>query len=230
MGHHDMSLVPIGSRFSHWTVIDRWGGGWHGGKQQCLCRCDCGTELVICAAFLRRGATNQCIRCGLRFARMHRKPSHGNAPRSGETSEYTSWRAMKQRTTNPNHSQAKWYFDRGITICHEWRGKEGFAKFLAHIGPKPDKRYTVERIDNNGNYEPGNVRWATMKEQAQNTSKKKRTIRAFGEKLTTKEWSERYGVDIQTIGMRLRHKWPAELAVSREKCRGKPGIPGRKSK
>lgn len=77
---------------------------------------------------------------------------------------------MQQRCHNPNHKFFRFYGGRGIAVHPEWRITGGFERFLAHIGPRPEPKhlYSVERIDNEGNYESGNVRWATAKEQAAN--------------------------------------------------------------
>lgn len=90
-------------------------------------------------------------------------------------SEYRIWAMMQQRTSNPKHRFFKYYGGRGIRVCVEWADwKTGFDKFLAHIGPRPSPGHSVDRIDVDGNYEPGNVRWATASEQANNTQAKKR--------------------------------------------------------
>lgn len=87
--------------------------------------------------------------------------------------EYRIWLMMHVRTTDPSHPAYHRYGGRGIKVCDEWNRyvvgiDEGFKAFLEHIGPRPSKQYSVDRIDNNRGYEPGNVRWATAQEQAQN--------------------------------------------------------------
>jgi len=90
---------------------------------------------------------------------------HGHNPRNGKPSlTYNSWRAMKDRCQNPNYEYYEYYGGRGVEVCERW---QDFANFLADMGERPEG-LTLDRIDNDGNYEPGNCRWATWKEQNQN--------------------------------------------------------------
>ncbi len=97
-------------------------------------------------------------------ARAKRAPHHGHTWKSGYTPTYGSWQAMIQRCTNPNHDGWERYGGRGITVCGRWRD---FRNFLADMGKRP-KGATIDRIDNDGNYEPGNCRWTTPKVQSAN--------------------------------------------------------------
>jgi hypothetical protein len=87
-------------------------------------------------------------------------------PGYGRTPEYKAWQDMKDRCHNPRSHAYRHYGGRSINVCPEWR--KSFLAFYAHVGPRPGKGYSVERIDNDGNYEPGNVKWATTKEQSRN--------------------------------------------------------------
>ncbi len=106
---------------------------------------------------------------------------------------------MKTRCTNENQESAHNYVLRGITICERWMNS--FQNFFSDMGPRLP-HYTIERIDNNGNYEPGNCRWATQKEQA-NNSRKNRIIEHGGLRLTVAQWSDRLGIDGQLIYGRI---------------------------
>lgn len=147
-------------------------------KQVCRCRCDCGEETKCLVESLRTGARRSCgcLRreiCAKLGAGNKHPPIHGESMRDHFTPEYVSWRAMNQRCTNPKGARWKHYGGRGIQVCEEWQGS--YTAFLAYVGRKPSPQHSLDRYpDPDGNYEPGNVRWATPKEQQQNTRKIKR--------------------------------------------------------
>lgn len=92
--------------------------------------------------------------------------THGHASRAGRSPTWMAWRSMIQRCCYPSQQSYPRYGGRGITICEQWR--YDFAAFLADVGEKPGPEYSLGRIDNDGNYEPGNVRWETVGQQAKN--------------------------------------------------------------
>jgi hypothetical protein len=124
----------------------------------------------------------------------------------------------KYRCFDPKNSGYIGYGGRGITVCEEWMGKDGFERFLEHIGPKPSPDLSLDRIDNDGNYEPGNVRWATDIEQANNKRKYNShrdslRITSNGETLTVNEWARKTGLDPTTIRWRMRQGMSGDALV-----------------
>ena len=128
-------------------------------------RCDCGRICYVGASDVLRGHTKSCG-CFRRETTANSKSVHGNAKRRQHTSEYRTWRGIINRTNNPRVPEFSDYGGRGITVCERWHNS--FSDFLTDMGPKPGPEFSIERLDNNGNYEPGNCKWATPKEQSQN--------------------------------------------------------------
>jgi hypothetical protein len=132
-------------------------------------RCDCGSETVAIIAHVRNGHKKSC---GCYSSEIHaavartRFLSHGAARRGALTPEYKVWEKMIGRCENPSTSNYHNYGGRGISICAEWR--RSFGAFFSHIGQRPSAAHSIDRINNDGNYEPGNVRWATRLQQANN--------------------------------------------------------------
>lgn len=153
----------VGQRFGRLTVVSR--DGLKSGKPAWECVCDCGTVKSYRASDLRLG---QVLSCGcLRNERVREAIEiHGHDRRSGASSEYGIWTAMKARCNNPNNPDYQHYGGRGISVCASWQ--QDFRAFLSDMGRRPTGK-TLDRIDVNGNYEPGNCRWATWPEQRRNT-------------------------------------------------------------
>jgi hypothetical protein len=130
--------------------------------------------------------------------------THGHARRGRSTPEFHSWCLMINRCRNASAPKYRYYGGRGIRVCEEWQGDDGFAAFLAHIGPRPGHGYSVDRFpDQNGDYRPGNVRWATMREQCRNR-RNNRFVEIEGRRMTLAEAEEVTGVKQQTIGKWVR--------------------------
>lgn len=145
-------------RFGRLTVIE------YAGNRKWLCKCDCGNKKVIEGSSLRAGITHSCG-CFNGDRTTERNLKHGFC----HTSIYTTYKGMKQRCYNKNTKAFKNYGGRGIKVCDEW--KDDFQAFYDYVSKLPyfnEKGYTLDRIDNDGDYEPGNVRWASRTEQSKN--------------------------------------------------------------
>jgi hypothetical protein len=167
------------------------------------CVCDCGKQAIVRGNALQRKNTRSC---GCLFSTLNGK---------SKRSEYTIWRLMKYRCLDKGCDQYHNYGGRGITICKQWI--DSYECFLSDMGPRPSRQYTLDRIDNNGKYEPGNCRWATRKEQANNTSTNK-WITFNGKTATVTQWADSIGLKASILHKRLSNKWPIDVAILTPKC------------
>ena len=164
-----------------------------------LCQCSCGNERVVRGGHLKRGEAKSCgcLRRDVYFGRAK------NPERSGGKSspELNSFKGAKQRCVDSHCSQYPNYGGRGIEFRFE-----SFDQFLAEVGRKPTSRHSIERKDNNGHYEPGNVQWATPKEQSRNT-RLNHLLTVNGETKTVVEWAESTGIAHWLIRSRSKAVW-----------------------
>lgn len=139
---------------------------------QYLCECDCGQQIVVLVSNLKSGHTKSCG-CLQKQLVAERSVTHGMST----TSLYGVWNTMRQRCTNPNNRKYANYGGRGITVCDDWLNS--FDSFYAHVSKLPhfdEEGYSLDRINNNGHYEPNNVRWATDKEQQNNKRNNRKAV------------------------------------------------------
>jgi hypothetical protein len=171
------------------------------------CLCDCGNRTVVWASNLIRGKTKSCG-CFMRetTATIGRSTkTHGQAAQ--ETRTYTACRAAKARCENPKHRAYKDYGGRGVRFLFT-----SFEQFYAELGDPPPGM-SLDRIDNNGHYEPGNVRWAAPREQ-QNNKRNNHQLTALGRTQTIADWARETGFSKITIRGRIKRGWPPERALT----------------
>lgn len=193
-----------GQRFGSLVVKER--APDRGGRVAWFCVCDCGrTQIKRTQVFTRtKWPALSCGRC------------IGSAE---FRAEYNAWFGMRDRCHNPKNISFLSYGGRGVVVCERWR--DDFHAFLQDIGRRPRKTDSVDRINNDGHYEPGNVRWATRREQSNN----RRTNRFFtvnGRTQTLAEWARERGSNYCTVQYRIRAGWPVVEALSLNGCETKP--------
>ncbi len=210
----------VGQRFGKLVGLERTGSSKHGFSLW-LCRCDCGNEKIILANSLKTGNTVSCG-CYKINKRKGFKPNlrHGNRSRKATTKTYKIWCAIKKRCLDKNHDNYKYYGGRGIKVCDRWLNS--FESFIEDMGPCP-VGMTIERIDNNGNYEPDNCKWATRKEQARNRTDN-RWIEYNGKKMILADWAKEIGITSSCLSMRINgYGWSLGRALTeklKEKSNG----------
>jgi hypothetical protein len=152
-------------------------------------KCDCGNVVVMDAAQVNSGQTKSCG-C---FRREHSRDAHTTHGKA-RTPAHNSWIAMRRRCLDSNNPNYPHYGGRGITICGRW---SKFENFLADMGERPAGK-TLDRIDNTGNYEPSNCRWATTAEQLRNQQKTLK-LEWLGETLCLSEWARRHHLNASAV-------------------------------
>lgn len=220
-----MQAIPVtpGERFGRLTVIkeaprlaptpSQRASHHLAGDRTVECRCDCGTVATVRLAKLRHGRTRSC---GCLFretaASIGRRPSrqkHGLCKHP----LYGTWATMMKRCYNPKQPKWRNYGARGIKVCARWHDIRHFLDDISRdLGPRP-RSCSIDRINNDGDYEPGNVRWATAAQQGRNR-RGNRYLTAFGRTMPIVDWARELGVHPTTLQRRLRAGWSAERAVS----------------
>lgn len=194
-------VLPSDRRFKNLTgqVFGKFTVLSFAGNRRWLCRCECGREVKVAGYHLTGEKSKACTKCA--------KVTHGKS----KTVEHKTWLAMRERCNNPKCRYFKHYGGRGIKVCERW---DSFELFLQDVGPRPSPKHSLDRYpDNDGNYEPGNVRWATESEQKRN--QRSRTQYVFnGRSQLLSEWAEELGIPRATLSNRLYEGWTIERAFT----------------
>jgi len=181
-----------------------------------FCRCICGTERVFGQPAMRK--TDASCGCRRNAMTSARNLKHGHTYRNAITTEYLIWQSIKARCFNTRNKSYKNYGARGITMCKQWLD---FEVFLSDMGRRP-VGLEIDRIDNNGGYDPGNCRWVTAKEQTRNRRTTKK-IDFRGDVLPLAEWCEKLELNYKTVFKRLSLGWTPEKALTAPKMKNQCG-------
>lgn len=192
-----------GSVFGKWLVLEQTGKNKYG-MAIWLCRCGCGKEKPVLQGSLVSGTS---ISCGC--SPNKRKTIHGYLKNGSYPKEYSSWRNMLNRCYNVKHISYPNYGGKGVVVCDRWI--HSFYNFIQDMGFMPSKEYSIDRINNDGNYEPLNCRWATVEEQHLNT-KIAKPITYNGETKTRRGWDIVLGGRV--VQSRIKAGWDEQKAVS----------------
>lgn len=198
--------APIGARFGQVVVIGEGSPKPAKGRvcRRWSLRCDCGDVFEAVIGMVNAGRVTACHACAIA-----RRCKHGGARLGRQHPEYFIWSGLRNRCNSPNTTSYPSYGGRGIRVCARW---DSFENFVADMGPRPTPRHTIDRIDNDGNYEPANCRWVTPKDQGRN----KRNNRKFtfrGKTLCLTEWAEELGVPVATLRARIRAGYGVDIAL-----------------
>lgn len=191
-----------GNKFGMVTVLwktEKYSGThrlWH-------CQCECGGTVLATLSDLRSGRRRSCG-CLKKTARVTNGANRGGK----RIPEYGVWASMKERCSNPKQKQFDRYGGRGIRVCDDWQNFDGF---ISDMGHRPTPEHTIDRIDNDGNYEPGNCRWALMSDQANNKSTNI-FVAIDGVKLSLTQWSRKAGIHHMTVRYRATRYFEGDLA------------------
>lgn len=199
--------------FGRLTVLGYAGKRGHYAHTAWFCLCECGVIIIVTAAHLKRGHSRSCG-CKKLEELLQRVVKHGQARVKNRTKAYNTWAKVVRRCTVPSALDYSRYGGRGIKVAPEWQGENGFTNFYSCVGDPPTPQHSIERVDNSGDYEPGNVCWATDAEQRRN----KRTnhfITFQGQTLCITDWARKIGIKYDTLKNRLNlYGWTIERALT----------------
>lgn len=197
-----------GALFGRLTAIQISENRSEGGRILWECRCSCGTTCLVSTKCLRGGETRSCG-CLAEEQRPLRNLRHGMNRKGARDPSYTSWYAMRTRCYNPKSKDFSNYGGRGIKVVYL-----SFSEFLADVGPRPGPGYTIDRVDVNKDYEPGNCRWATTVTQRRNCRTGLRPITWRGKTQLLVDWSRELKISMTCLRYRLSRGWSLEQAFT----------------
>jgi len=200
----------IAHRFGRLTVVQRDGFD-RSGKPMWRCRCACGGTARANRFTLVSGHTQSCG-CYRRERLRAASLKHGGAVGNRRSPELEAYSKMHTRCDDPRDKRYADWGGRGIRVCARWSGPDGFKHFLADMGPRPSTGYSIDRVDNDGPYEPANCRWATAIEQRRNNSYNWR-MTLDGVTRTISEWCELYAMPRDTVRYRIKRGWSSRRAL-----------------
>lgn len=174
-----------------------------------VCICDCGNKAVVAAGALKSANTKSCGCLNSEIVTL-RNTKHSKS----KTAEYRCWKSIKQRCHNENNPAYKNYGGRGIRVCDSW--KNSFSNFLFDMGPKPNPKFDIDRIDNNLGYSPENCRWVDRKTNMKNT-RNTHFVTFNGRTLSIMDWAEELNINPNTLYSRINiMKWDIEKVLSKK--------------
>lgn len=201
-------LDVAGQRFGRWLALSR---DSFRNRSMWTCRCACGQKRSVSLSDLRSGKSVSCGCFKSETARTH-FVTHGHASALGNRApEYRVWSHIKDRCHNPKQARYADYGGRGVVMCSRWR--QSYEAFIEDVGRRPSSRHSLDRIDNDGNYAPGNVRWATAFEQAQHT-RRTRLLTTNGRTQTLSSWARELGLAPATLTKRLARGWSVDKTLA----------------
>lgn len=208
-----------GERFFRLKFVGMTGRLDADGRRVAEFSCDCGADVVAPVGRVRQGKPKSC---GCFRADETRKRGKSNlglrrrlvplGMRVDEHPDYWIWQGLRQRCNNPKAPDFGNYGGRGIRVCPAW--ENSFDSFRAGMGPRPSLSHSIDRINNDGDYEPGNCRWASMSEQA-NNKRTNTVLEHNGRRQNVSQWATETGINVTTILARLARGWPVEKTLTR---------------
>jgi len=211
MAHNSANLV--GQKFNRLLVISLDSikeeapspkrGDYASKRRYWKCLCDCGNETIVTTKSLRSGNTKSCGCINTERITKHNKY---------KSREYSIWIGIKSRCNNPKSASYKWYGGRGISICKRW--DNSFTNFFKDMGKAPSSKHIIDRINNDGNYEPSNCRWTIW--YFQNRNHRRNVFFEFnGKKMCQEDWAKEIGIHPRTLCDRIQRGWSVEDALTK---------------